>query len=273
MALTAVTLSSQIYINAKEMHTEVILKKLGYDSTDVPWGGSASYKHPVCNFAYKHLSDGSNVFTVVVRGTDTADSGVDILTDIGDGANSMFEDSAEAVRDELKKFMSKVTGKSYDELKQEKNYFFFTGHSLGGAVANCLSVDNEIKEFAANDKGRIYTYTFESPHTYVHLLWTDPESESNAFNFKVDGDIVPKLPSYTGSTTYGKDVWIKVSELNDSVFNNLFTNSLITKMDGNVGLHDTCLGLVYIVQLLKIRGGYGQPHGEEIFYESTTSIG
>ena len=250
LALTAVTLSSQVYTNAQIMHTDKILEGLGYDYVIVA-PKNAMYKVPVSCFAYKLLEDGSNLFTVVVRGTDTADSVMDVLTDIGDGHSSMFEDSAETIRDLLVSYMIQVTGKTSDELKQEKNYFFFTGHSLGGAVANCLSVDNVIKEYAFNDKGRIYTYTFESPHTCVNLWWTDPEAESNAFNFKVDGDVVPNMPPYIGSTTYGKDVWIKVSELDDSVFNELFTNSQFTKLDGNVGLHDTCLGLIYIKGLMQ----------------------
>lgn len=251
LALTAATLSSQIYPNAKkDMFTKDILEGLGYDHVEMPWGEDGKYKRPVICFAYKHLADGSNVFTVVVRGTDPEDW-EDKMTDAGEGITTMFEDSAENVRDELEKFMQRVTGKSSDELKQEKNYFFFTGHSLGGAVANCLSVDNVIKEYASNEKGHIYTYTFESPHTCVHLIGNNPESESNAFNFKVDGDFVTDLWPHPGSTTYGKDVLIHVDELDDAVFNKLFTNSQFTKLDGNVGLHDTCLGLIYLKGLMQ----------------------
>lgn len=247
LELIAATLSSQIYTNANGTHADDILYGLGYDSVMMPQGEVAAYERPVSCFAYKRLSDGSNVFTVVVRGTDSATGIEDILTDIGDSFSTMFEDSAEAVRDELEQYMLMITRKTSSELKKEKNYFFFTGHSLGGAVANCLSVDNVIKEYASGDKGRIYTYTFESPHTCVNLWWTDPESESNALNFKVNGDTVTNFPPYIGSTTYGKDEWIQVSELDDSVFNQLFRNALFSKIDGNVGYHDTCLGLIYII--------------------------
>ena len=145
---------------------------------------------------------------------------------------------------------------SYDA-SHDDNYFFFTGHSLGGAVANYLSVNKDIAEYVHSDKTRIYTYTFESPHTCINLWWMNPESESNAYNFKVDGDAATNWPPYTGSTTYGKDVWIRVSELDDSVFDALFpdakntTLAAATSIAGHgdiLGLHDVCLGLVYIMQ-------------------------
>ena len=168
----------------------------------------------------------------------------------------MFRVSGDYIKIELEKYMREVTGKTKAELLQDENYFFFTGHSLGGAVANYLSINGDILEYA-DSRDNIYTYTFESPHTCVNLWWMNPESESNAYNFKVDGDAVTNLPPYIGATTYGKDVWIRVSELDDSLFNTLFPDAKIhtlataTSVEGHgdiYGLHDTCLGLVYIMQ-------------------------
>lgn len=256
LALTGVTLSAQVYKKAQGMKTEGILHELGYDTTGFS-NSDSSFAHPGVCFGYKQINNGKNLFAVVVRGTDTTDDLIDVWTDLEDGALSMFRVSSEYVEAQLEDFMVSATGKTVVELQQEDNYFFITGHSLGGAIANCLSVNGNIMEFAGSDKGKIYTYTFESPHTCENLWWTDPESESNAFNYKVDGDAVTNLPPYAGSTTYGKDVWIRVSELDDDLFNELFPDSLCktlaiaTSVDGHgdsFGLHDVCLDLIYVVQ-------------------------
>ena len=247
LALTAVTLSAQAYTNASGDHSEIILKKLGYESTFPFHFGISNFKSPVAYFGYKQLDKGKNLFTVVVRGTE---SDLDILTDVIDGAFSMFSESGDNVREALIKFMEEATGKSGDAIKDEENYFFFTGHSLGGAIANYLSIENTIMEYAHFDKEKIYTYTFESPHTCINLLFMNPKSMSNAFNFKVEGDVVTDLPFYMGSTTYGEDKIIKVDELSDSTYKLLFPNS-IEGID-EIGLHDTCLGLIYLIDEGKI---------------------
>lgn len=256
LALTAITLSTQVYKSAEGMNTEELLIELGYDDTDFK-NMDSSLDHPGVCFGYKQLEDGKNLFAAVVRGTDTTDNLVDVWTDIQDGTLSMFRRSGNSVEAQMEDFMENVTGKTKAELLQECNYFFFTGHSLGGAIANYLSVNKDILQFVNSDKGKIYTYTFESPHTCKNLLWTDPESESNALNFKVDGDIITNIPLYPGATTYGKDERIRVSELNDILFNELFPDSKSKNLDivtrhgvhGDIfGLHHTFLGLVYLIQ-------------------------
>ena len=259
LALTAVTLSAQVYKSAKGMKTEELLYELGYDYADFK-NANSSFGHPGACFGYKQLEDGKNIFAAVVRGTDTTDDLIDVWTDIQDGSMSMFRVSGEYIEIQLENFMEEAireTGKTKAELQQEDNYFFFAGHSLGGAIANYLSVNKDVMKYVNNDKGKIYTYTFEAPHTCEHLLWTEPESESNAFNYKVVGDAVTNMPPYPGSTTYGEDVWIHVSQLDDDVFNRLFRKSkgktlrIVTSVDGHgdiFGLHDTCLGLVFVIQ-------------------------
>lgn len=256
LALTAVTLSSQVYKSAQGRDAEEILTELGYDDTDFR-NVDSSFAQPGVCFGYKQLEDGKNIFVAVVRGTDTTDDLIDVWTDIQDGALAMFRVSGDYVEIQLEDFMENATGKTKAALQQEDNYFFFTGHSLGGAVANYLSVNKDVMKFVNSNKGKIYTYTFEPPHTCEHLLWTDPESESNALNYKVDGDAVTNMPPYPGSTTYGKDEWIRVSELNDDLFNELFPDSkckslaIATSEDGHgdiFGLHDVCLDLIYVVQ-------------------------
>ena len=253
LALTAVTLSAQIYTNASGDKTEAILEeKLGYDDALLPYNGVSSVLRPVACYGYKQLEEGKNLFAVVIRGTD---GGTDIETDLADGLASMFSISSKVILEDLLVYMQGVTQKTEEEIKEEENYFFFTGHSLGGAVANNLSIDDKILEFVNQDIERIYTYTFESPHTCEDLLWMDPQSMSNAYNFKVVGDAVTNIPPHLHSTTYGKDVSIKVSLLNNDTYRTLFPDSEEDTIEKAVsveghqniyGLHDTCLGLIFL---------------------------
>ncbi len=278
LALTAITLSAQVYKSAQGKKTEEILYALGYEKTSFS-NGDSSFAHPGVCFGYKQIEKGKNLFTAVVRGTDTTNGLTDVWTDLQDGALAMFEVSGKYIEIQLEEFMEKATGKTQDALLQEDNYFFFAGHSLGGAVANYLSINKNVMEFVGSDKGKIYTYTFESPHTCVNLWWKNPESESNAYNYKVDGDAVTNLPPYIGSTTYGKDVWIKVSELNDNLFCRLFPESesktlaSATSVSGHgdsFGLHDVCLDLVYIVDA---SGNTGYPEGMPISFWHGSGVG
>ena len=251
LALTAVTLSAQAYDKAQGKAT-MLLAKLGYEDVFVPRNNS-SVMLPKVYYGYKQIANGKNLFAMVVRGTD---EDIDKLTDAEDWP-SMFSNTAGLIELELENYMQSVTGKTKAELQQDENYFFFTGHSLGGAVANILSIKEEIMEYAASNKNRIYTYTFESPHTCENLGWTDTEAKSNALNYKVVGDAVTDLPNYWWSTTYGTDKMIKVSDLDDRVFAMLFPDSICetladaTSVEGHgdpFGLHDICLDLIYIIQ-------------------------
>lgn len=251
LALIGATLSAQVYSNANGDDIKKILYRLGYDTVKV-WSDS-SYNRPGVCFGYKNLDGKKNIFTAVVRGTD---GGLDIWTDIGDGLYTMFSESEQRIRNKMLSFMEEATGKTLNQLKNEDNYFFFTGHSLGGAVANNLSIDEALLEFVNSNKGRIYTYTFESPHTCINLLWRNPEEMSNAFNFKVDGDAVTNIPSWMGSTTYGKDIFIKVDNLDNHLYKKLFPKSKADDVNGACsiywhgdcyGLHDIFLSLIYIM--------------------------
>ena len=209
LALTGLTLSGHVYDGK---NAGALLKALGYDVVDT----KSRYEedknrtfHPVASMGYKCVLDENgnrkNVFAVVVRGTSTELLG-DIPTDIFDGAVAMFDISRGVVAGELEEFITETTGKTIDEIRKEDNFFFFTGHSMGGAVANALSVDGMVMSLCGNNKGHIYTYTFESPHTCVNLWWNNPEEMSNAFNFKNIHDGFTDLPARFGSTTYGKDM-------------------------------------------------------------------
>lgn len=264
LALMGVTLSGHVY-NGND--AEELLKALGYDSvttTSRSNKGDNRTFHPVASMGYKCVLDENgnkkNVFAVVVRGTQ--DLWQDIPTDILDGVFTMFDISRGVVAGELESFITETTGKTIDEIKKEDNYFYFTGHSLGGAVANALSVDSMVMSLCGDNKGHIYTYTFESPHTCVNLWWNNPEEMSNAFNFKNALDWVTDQPAYIGSTTYGKDVLFTPFELRVSlgliwevilpeaywnVFLKIFPDFIDKKLTFNNHHRGNCLA--YIIQL------------------------
>ena len=134
LALTAVTLSAQVYKNAKGLGAEGLLKKLGYDDSDFA-NIDCSFARPGVCFGYKQIEEGKNLFAVVVRGTDNTDDLFDIWTDLQDGSMSMFRTSCQNICRELGKYMRRVTGKLKETLLEEENYFFFCGHSLGGGCS------------------------------------------------------------------------------------------------------------------------------------------
>ncbi len=74
-----------------------------------------------------------------------------------------------------------------------KEYSWESLPSLGGAVANYLSICADVMKYVQSNKEKIYTYTFESPHTCINLIGSDPESESNAYNFEASGICVRAL--------------------------------------------------------------------------------
>ena len=259
LALTGATLSGQVY---NDNGAEDLLKDLGYDEvyTTKPMGSDANVAfHPVSSMGYKSLTDSQgnkkNIFAIVVRGTSNLSH--DWITDLYDGAWTMFDVSRGQVVDDIKSFLQNNTGKTVDALKQEDNYFFITGHSLGGAVANALSVDETITSLCKGDKEHIYTYTLESPHTCINLWWEDVEGKSNAFNFKDVDDAITNVAPYAGATTYGKDKSFSVNDLDNNVFETVFPDARggsVTEAPkeenfGDVfGHHDRGLDLVYIIQ-------------------------
>lgn len=260
LALTAVVLSDRVYDGTA---SEEVMKELGYTYTDTTtlFGRTSSIAfHPISSMGYKHLildnGEEKNIFAIVVRGTQ--DISVDWVTDLYDGSITMFDASRGNVVADFKKFVKKATGKSIEDLKTEDNYFFITGHSLGGATANALSVDSTINELVSGNKNKIHTYTFESPHTCINLWWVPVDSMSNAYNFKDNDDAITHIAPKMGATTYGKDKCFDVNMLDNSIFTEVFPYAKgrsVTEapkaenyINPPFGHHDRGLDLIYIIQ-------------------------
>lgn len=100
------------------------------------------------------------IFAVVCSGTLPSQL-EDLISDFIPGG---FNSAAEDVRDNLLAYVKDHYGVSDTASLQGRNMkFFFTGHSLGGAVTNLLA--GEMEETGLADTHNMYVYTFASPLT------------------------------------------------------------------------------------------------------------
>ncbi|MGN0394804.1 MAG: leucine-rich repeat protein [Coprococcus sp.] len=251
LAITAVCLAKMAY-NPDNM--QETMEDLGFtDGFKMNGERITDYKHPLAYFGLKKINIADtdyNVFCVVVRGT-SVNEGDDLMTDILDGA-TLFDDACNNTRMDLINFMQEATGKTVEELKDSNNIVFLSGHSLGGAVANRLA--GFLGDFATMDN--VFAYTFEPPHTVMgNLFGINLVSYFNGVrphNFINVLDIVPNLPPWPGSSTYGNNILFNSNKLSNEVFKLLAENGnvAITPFweSGILGYHSLDLDLVYILQ-------------------------
>lgn len=189
LAKALLVLSRSIYVS-EEVFIENS-KKLGF-SKIFYHDSKNDISQPVVGFAHqKHW--GTNYYLIVVRGTSSFD---DFLTDLKSQID-YFEEASSFVHDEFILYLNNNLKKSEEKAKKEKNVFFITGHSLGGAVSNLLS--KSIEEFA--DRSKIFTYTFESTSTGIS---EEERTSTNAINIINENDFIPTIPHPEGR--YGKDI-------------------------------------------------------------------
>ena len=189
LAKALLVLSRSIYVSEKVFIENS--KKLGFSKIFYHTSKN-DISQPVVGFAHqKHW--GTNYYLIVVRGTSSFD---DFITDLKSQID-YFEEARDFVHDEFVLYLNSYLKKSEEEVKKEKNVFFITGHSLGGAVSNLLS--KTIEEFA--DRNKIFTYTFESPSTGINEKERD---STNAINIINENDFVPTIPRPEGR--YGQDI-------------------------------------------------------------------
>ncbi|MCR4597612.1 MAG: leucine-rich repeat protein [Acetatifactor sp.] len=150
-----------------------------------------NYLKPAAVFGYRQVElqgETKNLFVIVIRGTTT---GSDVLTDLS-AAVGGFGKAAEDVKMRFMEFLEFELGFSYEEAvaKSENNIVLITGHSLGGAIANHLSVD--LMGLAPKEK--TFVYTFAAPQSFPLNDLQYLTSMTNVFNIVNIKDKVPYMP-------------------------------------------------------------------------------
>jgi len=130
-------------------------------------------------FSYNVVQDRS-VTIVIIRGTN---NGRNVLSDLdvrpwqdkklSAGLHRGFRDAAEKIKNDL------IENHALEEM------IIFTGHSLGGAVAQLLGLWFE------DDAYEVQVYTFGAPAVIMEQIWTDGH-----FRVYLENDPVPFLPPY-----------------------------------------------------------------------------
>ncbi|WP_041384715.1 lipase family protein [Sphaerochaeta pleomorpha] len=206
-------LARNIYVSNKAI--ESTIKKLGYSKLWIQ-ADETEISKPVAAFAHQKHS-GINYYLIIVRGTA---SFKDLLTDLK-APFDFFSQAADNTFAEFADYLSKTMKKTKEKIKSEKNVFFVVGHSMGGAVANLLSMG--LKEYT--ERNKIFTYTFESPSTGV---FEEDASLTNSINIVNESDFVPDLPLPEGR--YGKDIRFWPDDLDPELYHTITEEVLDTIM-------------------------------------------
>lgn len=212
IAKAAIVLSREIYVSKEALSDSV--EKLGYRKLWLEEEENG-ISEPVVAFAYRRVK-GTNYFLIVVRGTASTS---DVLTDI----KSLFDNfrhAQEYIMEMFETYLEEVVGKSPERIKKDKNVFLVTGHSMGGACANLLSLS--LEEYA--DRNSIFTYTFACPSVEVE----NGEGVTNAINIINENDPVPQMITPIGR--YGTDIIFLPETVTDWIY------SVITERN----LEDIC---------------------------------
>ena len=139
-------------------------------------GTGEKYRSPNHLFTiYADPVTGRNIVSVIVQGSTTSG---DWLLDFTPGG---FESAAVRIHSQLISYLKE------NGLKPSDAYFFVTGHSLGGAVADLINM-HLIQDSKVNPD-RIECYTFAAPLTKRGTSY----SYSNAHNVVLNQDIVPQV--------------------------------------------------------------------------------
>ena len=100
-----------------------------------------------------------------------------------------------------------------NNLSEDDNVYWVTGHSRGAAIANIIGA------YFENDGRESFTYTFATPNT---TLATDANSYNTIFNIVNGDDFVPCLPlNDWGYTRYGRTVVQSIAKNYEKEWENL----------------------------------------------------
>ena len=211
LAKAAIVLARNIYVSKKAI--ERTIRKLGYAKVWVQTDETEVSK-PVAAFAHQKHS-GVNYYLIVVRGTA---SFKDFLTDLK-APFDFFSQAAENTYTEFLNYLESKMRKTKEIVKSEKNVFFIVGHSMGGSVANLLSM--VLQELTV--KNNIFTYTFESASTGIH---EEDSHLTNSINIINESDFVPCIPLPEGR--YGTDIRFRPDELDPELYQSITGEDLDT---------------------------------------------
>lgn len=210
LAIASLLLAHYAYDDNGTNDIETFMGELGFKEIKPK---QAEINDPKTYYGYQEVTfrDGStaNLFLVDIRGTKEE---IDMLTDAS-GVLFLLNDLVNNAESDLYAYINSATGKDREALKQENNIFWLTGHSLGAAVANRLST-NLSNEYG---KGNVYTYTFESPHTYNVGDVKNAKTGTNTINYLNVDDMVVHLG--LGQSTYGKNVYFSQhTDIDEEIF-------------------------------------------------------
>ncbi|MCR5732455.1 MAG: hypothetical protein K6G51_05910 [Sphaerochaetaceae bacterium] len=206
LAKAAAILARSIYVSNERLESN--LKILGYSKFEIHEENDKVSK-PVCAFAHQG-DNNANYFVIIVRGTK---SYFDAATDVYAVSDS-FSGASEYVFGEVENYIKTIEP---GDSNNKKNVFFVTGHSLGGAVANALSL--LLEKYTSEEN--IFTYTFEAPSLNVPV---EKKGETRALNLINANDIIPTLPAPEGR--YGSDVRYDPSFLDPTLYIQVSSRSL-----------------------------------------------
>ena len=189
LAIAAMVLSTKTYQSSNDV--DETLKTLGLiNEINDSWRQDYNYSeklgtaHTIGLRKYEHNGQKYNLISIIIRGTQ------DLLKD---GFTDLFipfeEDAKRILKDDVIKFLS---DRGID-IKDSKNRFFITGHSLGGADANNIAA--ALNTSYGINGSHITCYTFASPFS---TFLPDP-GKLFIKNYINEDDGVPRYPQFLNS--------------------------------------------------------------------------
>ena len=172
--------------------TEENYGELGFDEYRFYHYGNSDYIAGY-SIAKRSLDDGSMLVMITIRGSNshqfvTTDVNVFDAWLLGYGVHSGFKDSAEAIFSSLRESFSL-------SIPTQNVKYLITGHSLGGAAGNLLTV--KLLTIGVNESD-IYNYNFACPNVALYLndpeTWNPGATYSNIINICNWCDVVASVP-------------------------------------------------------------------------------
>ena len=199
IAIPALALSGAVEIS--ESQADMVLGQLGFGRIDHNDYSNTPYAaHTIASTKLKFGNSEYTLIIVIVRGTTgLMDFGID-LDPLG------FANSAQVAKENIEKY-ARENG---IDLISDNIKFLLTGHSLGGAVANLLSI--RLSDYAS--VSNTFVYTFATPLTVPVKI-----ERGGIFNVVNRDDGVPRLSSALAGHRIGEDItWWRNSSIDQRFY-------------------------------------------------------